>query len=97
MKQTYCYINFRAKSLKVIEKANAIINEYSAEGYDLTLRQLYYQFVARDIIPNRQSEYKKLGSIINDARLSGMIDWNSIIDRTREHQANPHWENPAER
>lgn len=96
MKQFYKDFNFRQKTREIIEQANEIIQEYAIEGYDLTLRQLYYQFVARDIIPNKQSEYKKLGSIINDARLAGLIDWESIVDRTRKQQCNSHWNNPAE-
>ena len=96
MKKCYKTFNFRTKTLEIIQKANEIIAEYAAEDYDLTLRQLYYQFVARDIIPNRQSEYKKLGSVVNDARLSGLIDWNSIVDRTRKHEQNSHWDSPAE-
>lgn len=96
MKRAYCDFNFRANTLEIIETANRIINEYKAEGYDLTLRQLYYQFVARDIITNKQSEYNKLGTAINNGRLAGLIDWNSIVDRTRKHEENPHWDNPAD-
>ena len=96
MKHCYKDFNFRQKTLGIIEQANEIIIEYAAEGYDLTLRQLYYQFVARDIIPNKQSEYKKLGSVVNDARLAGLIDWNSIVDRTRKHEKNGHWDSPAQ-
>jgi hypothetical protein len=70
-------------SVAVVAQANTIITEYQGQGFNLTLRQLYYQFVARGFIANRQTEYKRLGSIINDARLAGMIDWNSIEDRTR--------------
>lgn len=92
----YREIRFQARTLEVIKTANDIIEEYAAEGYDLTLRQLYYQFVARDIIPNKQSEYNKLGTAINNGRLAGLIDWDSIIDRTREHQANSHWDSPAD-
>ena len=88
--------NFSVGSLKIVEQANSIINDYSAQGYDLTLRQIYYQFVARDLIPNKQSEYKRLGSIINDARLAGMIDWDAIVDRTRNIQSNSHWDSPKE-
>lgn len=96
MKHFYQATNFREKTLRIIDQANEIIEEYSAEGYDLTLRQLYYQFVARDIIPNKQSEYKKLGSAINDARLAGLIDWESIVDRTRKYEENGHWNSPAD-
>ena len=94
----YKYIdkNFHGKSLEIISKAEGIITEYQAEGYDLTLRQLYYQFVARDLIPNKDSEYKKLGSIINDARLAGLIDWDSIVDRTRFIRKNSHWDSPKD-
>lgn len=92
-----CYqnISFQENSLRLIEHARVIINEYSAQGFDLTLRQLYYQFVARDIIPNQQSEYKRLGSIINNARLAGLISWDAIVDRTRNLQRNNHWASPA--
>jgi hypothetical protein len=92
----YRNFNFRAKSLEIIKRANSIIAEYRGAGYDLTLRQLYYQFVARGIIPNSDAEYKKLGSVINDGRLAGMIDWESIVDRTRPSRGNAHWESPQE-
>lgn len=91
----YQDFNFRPASLKMIATANEIITEYQAQGFDLTLRQLYYQFVSRDIIPNTQASYKNLGSVINDARLAGMIDWLTIVDRTRELRALPHWEDPS--
>lgn len=74
---------FSRKSQQLIGIANNIIGEFTAEGYTLTVRQLYYQFVARDIIKNNMKEYKNLVSLINDARLAGHIDWNAIEDRTR--------------
>lgn len=74
---------FRADSVDTIERVNAILEDYHAQGYDLTLRQVYYQFVSRGWIANRDTEYKRLGSIINDARLAGLVPWNRIVDRTR--------------
>lgn len=92
-----CYVekNFSEDTLKVIEQANEIIEAYAAQGYDLTLRQLYYQFVSRDLIANTQKEYKRLGSIINDARLAGLIDWEYITDRTRNLHRLAHWSSPG--
>src|SRR6516162_4466218 len=82
--------------LSVIEKANEIIEEYQEQGFDLTLRQLYYQFVARGLIPNKDTEYKKLGDVIADGRLAGLIDWEAITDRTRNLRQNSHWKSPAD-
>lgn len=92
----YQEFNFRPASLALIEKANEIIASYQRQGFDLTLRQLYYQFVSRDLIPNTQQSYKNLGSVVNDARLAGMIDWNAIVDRTREVRSLSHWDDPAD-
>lgn len=80
---------FHPKSETLIHEANAIIEEYRAIGLDLTLRQLYYQFVSRDSIPNTFRSYKNLQSLINEARLAGRIDWNAIEDRTRNLQEWP--------
>jgi hypothetical protein len=86
--------NLQPSSLQLVEICNAVIAEYIAQGFVLTLRQLYYQLVSRDIIPNKQTEYKRLGSIVNDARLAGLIDWNSIEDRTRNLCSLAHWDTP---
>lgn len=79
----YKEINFQRKSLAQIEQANELIEYFGGEGYTLTLRQLYYQFVARDWIPNNQQSYDRLGDLITKARLCGLIDWNAIEDRGR--------------
>lgn len=92
----YVARKFTPRSLQLIETANQIIAEYVAQGFDLTLRQLYYQFVARDVIPNTMREYKNLGNVVNDARLAGLIDWEAIVDRTRNLESNSHWDSPAD-
>lgn len=92
MKQRYISKSFNDASLAVIDQANEIIEEYQAAGFDLTLRQIYYQFVARALIPNTQRSYKRLGNIISKGRLAGLIDWDAIVDRTRNLVANGHWD-----
>ena len=83
MKQQFITKSFRAASLKRIDQVNEIIADYQRQGYSLTLRQLYYQLVSRDLIPNKQNEYAKLSALVTDARRSGLIDWDAIEDRTR--------------
>lgn len=91
----YKEINFRGKSLELIELINQVVDEYSSQGYELTLRQTYYQLVARGYIPNNERSYKNIGNLINDGRLAGLIDWHSITDRTRNLRKNSHWTTPS--
>ncbi|GHH26121.1 hypothetical protein [Streptomyces rubradiris] len=92
---TYQPKKFTPAHQRIIDIANAICAEYADQGFDLTLRQLYYQFVARDLLPNKQSEYKRLGDIVNDARLAGALDWDYIVDRTRNLRDLAHWDSPS--
>lgn len=95
-KLAYISKNFRGSTLEIIEHADRIIRLYQAQGYNLTLRQLFYQFVSRDLIANKQSEYKRLGSIVSDARRAGLIDWGAIEDRTRNLQHIATWDSPEQ-
>lgn len=96
MKIAYQDTRFRADSLEIIANANAIAGEYQAQGYSLTLRQIYYQFVSRDLLSNNQKSYKRLGSILNDARLAGLFDWDHMMDRTRGIVRAPAWDSPEQ-
>ncbi len=111
----YLFKKFRSATLGIIVKANDIIAEYQAQGFCLTLRQIYYQMITRDLFPeswidlvynakhglppgtkNTLKNYKRLGDILNDGRLAGLIDWEAIEDRTRALQSNPHWSSPGQ-
>jgi hypothetical protein len=94
----HCYRDkkFNAARRAIIDQANKILAEYSAAGYDITLRQLYYQFVARGLIENTQKSYKRLGACIDEARLAGLIDWDYIVDRTRNLQGRSSWRSPSD-
>src|SRR5215813_4320535 len=87
-------ITFTPHGLAVIEQADQICTTYARQGYRLTLRQLYYRFIAGDLFPesrrdkvlgtkNTEKNYKWLGDLVSKARTSGMIDWDHITDRTR--------------
>jgi hypothetical protein len=73
----------RGRSLELLEIVQGVITSYAAQGYTLTVRQLYYQLVARDAIPNTERSYKSIIGLLDSARLAGLLDWNSIVDRTR--------------
>lgn len=103
----YQSIKIQQAGLDIIEIANEIIDDYASQGYDLTLRQLYYQFVAQDRFPeswfnveentyNCEKNYKRLGSILNNGRLAGLVDWSKMVDRTRNLHELGHYENPGD-
>jgi hypothetical protein len=96
MKEQFIDHSFARSSTERLQLVNGILDEYSADGYDLSLRQLYYQLVARDYIENSQASYKRLGDLLNKARLSGVVDWSMIVDRSRKAEANQHWDNPGQ-
>ncbi len=96
MEIAYQSINLRSKTLKLIEQANKIINEYQAQGFELTVRQIYYQFVARGLISNNLKSYGYIVTALNRGRMCGLIDWDAIVDRTRTTYANSHWGSPQE-
>lgn len=104
-----CYIPKRLgpDKLVIVRQANAIIEEYQRRGYQLSLRQLYYQFIARDLFPkswadpqtgstNNMKSYKKLQDIISDARLAGLVDWEAIVDLTRQVKSVSTWASPPD-
>lgn len=82
---------WQGDAMDIIERAAAILDEYARQDITMTLRQLYYQLVARDIIPNDQAVYKKLSSLLTDARYAGLLDWDMMTDLTRNSERASQW------
>jgi hypothetical protein len=95
-KQVYTSQRFTSKSEALIDNMNAIVADYIGQGFRLTVRQLYYQLVARDVIPNTERSYKNTTSLVNDARLAGLMDWDAIEDRTRAFVRRQRWNSGSE-
>jgi hypothetical protein len=75
---------FSETSLTLIGHARDIITDYRAQGYVLTLRQLYYQLVSRNLIPNFERSYKNLSALMTEARYADVIDPDTLEDRIRQ-------------
>ncbi len=83
MKERFEEWDPKPESAARVDTCNEIIAEYQAQGLKLTLRQLYYQFVSRDLLDNTVRAYKNLGTLVSKARVAGMMDWEAIEDRGR--------------
>jgi hypothetical protein len=84
-------VKFRAGSREKIDKMVEIVEEYQRQGLRLTARQLYYQFVSRDLVPNTAREYRNLTALLTEARYAGVVDWDAIEDRGRVPQMPSQW------
>ena len=77
---------FSTERLAMIEKINSVVDKFEVDGYVLTVRQIYYQFVKNDWVANVPQSYNLLQGLINDGRLAGLISWTAIEDRERNLQ-----------
>lgn len=96
MKEKFVDVKFNSARRAMLNATNIVIEEYAALGYDLSVRQAYYQMVSRGHIENSVKSYKRFADLVSNARLGGLLDWNMIRDRGRSMNANSHWKNPAE-
>jgi len=83
MKEAFTAWRPREDTIVRVVQCAKIIEEYQAQGLVLTLRQLFYQLVSRDLISNTERSYKTLGTIVGKARMAGYLDWDAIEDRGR--------------
>lgn len=81
----------RIKWGHVINLAREIVESYDTP---VTLRQLFYQLVARQLIDNNQSHYKRLSSLTAEARRDGTFP--ELTDRTRTIHEYQSFTSPAD-
>lgn len=96
MKTQYLNWNPNESTRHTLAYINDVISYYVDRGYKLTLRQIYYRLVARDVIPNTKESYDRIGRIVANARDAGLIDWDSIEDRTRGMRTLLTWADPED-
>lgn len=92
----YRDVKFKQETLDLVVQIGQITEDYEGRGIPMSLRQLYYQMVARNWIANRQSEYDRLGGVVSDARLAGLISWTAIEDRNRGLMGLRCWDGPKD-
>jgi hypothetical protein len=107
VKQTYEVYKPKPETLAIIKDLNGVVTQYIRSGYSLTVRQLYYQMIARDLFPdtwidpetgtkNNQANYKKLVALLGKARMGGLVDWDAIEDRGRNLVKPSSWDSPQQ-
>jgi hypothetical protein len=77
------------KSLELLKQVQQVIQSYD---FALTLRQIYYQLVAKQIIPNQQKYYKTISRLCVIGRDENMLPEDSFADRLREIDKPTSWD-----
>jgi len=80
----------------LLTDVTGIVDHFLQQGIKLTNRQLFYQLVARDLIPNAEAVYKRICKFLTDLRYAGLIDWDAIEDRGRVPSMPSEWDNIRE-
>lgn len=88
----------RQSTLDMIHAGNQILLEYEAKGHAMTLRQLYYQFVARGLTGgvNNANMYNRVGNAMNVGRMQGLVSWTALEDRGRNLRGVRTYDNPGQ-
>lgn len=68
-------------SLELLAQVQKIIKSYN---FALSLRQIYYQLVAKQIIPNQVAAYQKLSRLCVIGRDEGLLPEDAFADRLRQ-------------
>jgi hypothetical protein len=79
------------KTTKLIEKAAAIL----AEHHPMTVRQVYYQLVSRQVVENNRGAYQAVSKALVAARREEIIPWEHIEDRVRQPHHVSMWDGLA--
>ncbi len=69
----------------------AVAIQVLREQHPMTVRQVYYQLVARQVLPNKVTMYQAVSELLRDARISGDIPWEWIEDRLRRPRTVGMW------
>jgi hypothetical protein len=75
------------KTAELIETAAEILRQH----HPMTIRQLYYQLVSRQVIENSRSAYQSVSKALVAAQREGLIPWAHIEDRLRRPRCAPMW------
>ena len=73
---------FNKPSQKLARAIVESINDLH-DHWPLTVRQVFYQMVARQVVENKQEQYRKVSRVLVKLREMDLVPWGAIADRTR--------------
>lgn len=74
---------FRGRNRQVIAPAIIMLINEMAEYWPMTVRQVFYQLVSKELVANSIKEYKNVSKVLADLRIHEHVSWDAIEDRSR--------------
>ena len=84
-----------SKNAQLLGQIKAVLNDLQ-EYWPLTLRQIYYQLVAKEYIANNKTQYNAISKVLKQARMEEQVPWEAMEDRIRTHKDNTGYINARE-
>jgi hypothetical protein len=81
-----------AKTQRIIDEAHDVLAAFNP----MTVRQVFYQLVSRQVIENTRGAYQGVSDALVAARREGSIPWHWIEDRLRRPRAVGMWDDLAD-
>ena len=85
-------MGLHSKTIEIINSAVEILTAHNP----MTVRQVYYQLVARQIVENNRNRYQAVSDALVKARKQGLIEWDWIEDRLRRPRHVSMWSDLSE-
>jgi hypothetical protein len=92
-KEASRYAHWETSAETLTSQISSVVRYYQSIDIRLTNRQLYYQLVGKDLIPNAHEVYKRICTFLTDLRYAGIIDWGAIEDKARVPIMHAQWNN----
>jgi hypothetical protein len=80
-------VTIHAKTAGLIDETAWVL----AAHHPMTVSQVYYQLVSRQVIENNRSQYQAVSKALVRARQDGIIPWKWIEDRLRRPRKVSMW------
>jgi len=81
-----------AKTRRLLDSAIEVLREQNP----MTVRQVYYQLVSRQVVENSRGAYQAVSNLLVEARKNGDVEWGWIEDRLRRPRSVGMWRNLAD-
>ncbi len=95
MRETCTSTNFRSANRKLADELVKAVYDLR-QYWPLTVRQAYYQMVARLVVENNHAQYRRISRVLTEMRKEDMVPWRAFEDRTRRTTAKRGWSNVQE-